>query len=129
MGVSIQKGRDLRDVLVVDDDLELAELIGDELKREGYRVRLAYSGDQALAQIEAQPPDIAILDLLMPGMGGDELCARIRENPALEGTRVLVLSGLPDTRVVAANCDADGAVVKPFTLDLLKHEVRRLAGA
>jgi len=62
----------------------------------------------------------------MPEMGGEELCSALRRDLRYAATRVLVLSGAEDTRIVAASCDADGAVVKPFTTELLLREVGRL---
>lgn len=117
-----------KDVLVVDDDAEIRELVAEALEADGYSVRLAQSGADALDAIRHRKPDVAIIDLYMPGMPGDEVCALIRRDAGLSGIRILVLSAADDARIVAANCDADSAVTKPFTIGLLKHEVRRLVG-
>jgi CheY-like chemotaxis protein len=117
-----------REILVVDDDPETVSLVAEVLEEEGFRVRRATGGREALAQAAELAPDVAIVDLIMPEIGGEEVCAELRRNPRYTSTRVLVLSGAEDTRMVAASCDADSAVTKPFTTELLVREVRRLTG-
>jgi two-component system phosphate regulon response regulator PhoB len=113
---------------VVDDDPETVAIVGDVLEEQGFLVRRATSGREALARAEERAPDVAILDLIMPEVSGEDVCAAMRRDPRYAHTRVLVLSGAEDTRAVAASCDADSAVTKPFTMELLVHEVRRLIG-
>jgi CheY-like chemotaxis protein len=125
---SPHEGKLGQEILVVDDDPEIVDLVADALEVEGWIVRRASSGREALRMIAEQPPDVAIVDLIMPEISGEDVCAEIRRNPKLARTRVLVLSAAEDTRLVAAACDADGAVMKPFTVGLLIHEVRRLVG-
>jgi CheY-like chemotaxis protein len=114
------------DVLVVDDDVDEVSLVAGALEQQGWRVRRAFSGRQALARAAECPPDIAIIDLIMPEISGEEVCAELRRDPRCARTRVLVVSGAEDTRMVAAECDADSALIKPFTSDQLIREVRRL---
>jgi CheY-like chemotaxis protein len=117
-----------RDILVVDDDPETVDLVADALEEQGWTVRRAMSGREGLAKAWEHPPDVAVVDLIMPEVDGEQVCAALRRDPRFSHTRVLVLSGAEDTRLVAAACDADSAVTKPFTLDLLVREVRRLTG-
>jgi CheY-like chemotaxis protein len=124
----VDKDKPLDDILAVDDDPETLALVAEALEEQGFAVRRASSGREALATMAKHPPTVAIIDLIMPEVGGEEVCAELRRNPRFMGTRILVLSGAEDTRVVAASCDADGAVTKPFTTELLVHEVRRLIG-
>jgi CheY-like chemotaxis protein len=119
---------DKPDILIVDDDPDTVMVVGDMLEEQGFSVRRATSGREALALAAERVPDVAIVDLIMPEVGGEEVCAAMRRDPKFAKTRVLVLSGAEDTRTVAASCDADGAVTKPFTMELLVHEVRRLTG-
>jgi CheY-like chemotaxis protein len=118
----------VEDILVVDDDPETVSVVGAALEEQGWRVRTAASGEEGLAMAFDRPPHVAIVDLIMPEMGGAQVCAALRADPRFARTRILVLSGAEDTRVVAAGCDADSAVIKPFTPELLVHEVRRLVG-
>ena len=122
------KDKPADDILAVDDDPETLALVAEALEEQGFAVRRASSGREALETMAKHPPTVAIIDLIMPEVGGEEVCAELRRNPRFMGTRILVLSGAEDTRVVAASCDADGAVTKPFTTELLVHEVRRLIG-
>ena len=115
-------------VLVVDDDVETLDAVADALAGLGHEVTRASSGRDALARALAAPPDVAIVDLMMPEVSGADVCAAFRREPRLAGARLLVLSGAEDTRLVAAECDADGAITKPFPLPLLVHEVERLLG-
>ncbi|HKQ70022.1 MAG TPA: response regulator [Polyangiaceae bacterium] len=123
-----KRALDEDDILVVDDDPETVELVASALVDEGFSVRRAAGGREALARMAERVPRVAIIDLIMPEIGGEQVCAELRRNPHFSSTRVLVLSGAEDTRLVAAACDADSAVTKPFTTELLVHEVRRLIG-
>lgn len=115
-------------VLVVDDDQDTLDTMAESLAVEGCDVSRASSGMEALRIARAEPPDVAVVDLIMPEMSGQEVCAAIRREPNLGSTRLLVVSAAEDTRMVAAESDADGAITKPFTLALLLREVRRLLG-
>jgi CheY-like chemotaxis protein len=117
-----------RSILVVDDDPETVSLVAELLEDEGFEVERATGGREALALAAEHVPDVAIVDLIMPEVGGEEVCASLRRDPRYASTRVLVLSGAEDTRMVAAACDADSAVTKPFTTELLVREVHRLMG-
>lgn len=117
-----------RRVLVVDDDRETLETVVEALKTEGWDVLAARSGREAIELAASRTPDVAVIDLIMPEMSGQEVCLAMRRDPKLRGTRLLVLSAAEDTRVAAAESDADGAITKPFTVGLLLSEVRRLLG-
>jgi len=116
-------------VLVVDDDEETRATVGEALDAEGMEIELAASGKEALDKAPGFAPDVAIVDLIMPEMSGQEVCLAMRRHPKLRSTRILVLSAAEDTRLAAAESDADGALIKPFALSLLTSEVRRLLGA
>lgn len=115
-------------ILVVDDDRETLDTVADALESEGWEVQRALSGREALDLASRIVPDVAVIDLIMPEMSGQEVCLALRRDPKLRGTRLLVLSGAEDTRLAAAESDADGAIIKPFTVALLLSEVRRLLG-
>ena len=114
-------------VLVVDDDARSRNLLEIVLTIEGYGVVSAESGAQALALIEQQSPDAVLLDFLMPGMDGPELCARIRSLPLQRRLPLIVLSGMddPQARKAAREAGADDFIVKPFDRADLRD---RLAG-
>ncbi len=100
-------------VMVVDDDPHLRELVRHDLEREGYAVHEAVGGDEALAEPEALSSDLFIVDVMMPGMDGWELCTRLRE---ITDRPVLLLTARGDTqeKVKGLRLGADDYLVKPF---------------
>lgn len=117
-------------VLVVDDDERSRKLLEIVLAMEGYRVVSAASGQEALAAIELQQPDVVVLDFLMPGMDGPELCARVRALPLPRKLPLVVLSGMddPDARRAASEAGADDFIVKPFDRADLRERLAGLLG-
>jgi two-component system response regulator MtrA len=99
--------------LVVDDDVALAEMISIVLRGEGYTPVQAFDGAQALAAIEASQPDLVLLDVMLPGLDGIEVCSRIRET---SGVPIIMLTAKGDTTDVVRGLEsgADDYVVKPF---------------
>jgi two-component system, OmpR family, response regulator MtrA len=100
-------------ILVVDDDVALAEMISIVLRGEGYTPVQAFDGAQALAAIEAAQPDLVLLDVMLPGLDGIEVCSRIRET---SGVPIIMLTAKGDTTDVVRGLEsgADDYVVKPF---------------
>ena len=112
-------------ILVVDDDPKITQLLKRVLSLEGYSVQTASSGADGLDEARSQDPDLVILDVLMPGMDGIEVCRRIRS----EGdTPVLLLTAKDEVsdRVKGLDSGADDYVVKPFALEELLARVRVL---
>jgi DNA-binding response OmpR family regulator len=110
-------------ILLVDDDTVLLSLLSARLERDGFAVQSATSGAQALAKIDDGWPDLVILDLLMPGMDGEELAARIKRQVDLP---IVVLSAIADaaSKVKLIERFADDYVTKPFEYRLPSREVR-----
>ncbi|HVK14542.1 MAG TPA: HD domain-containing phosphohydrolase [Gemmataceae bacterium] len=108
-------------VLVADDDLSIRALLRQVLEMEGYRVELAGNGSEALALAEGRAPDLILLDVDMPGLGGYDVCARLKAAPATRLVPVLILTGggRPDGRLSAWGVGADDFLTKPFRI----HEV------
>jgi CheY-like chemotaxis protein len=112
-------------ILVVDDNDALRENVAEALELEGYAVAVARDGSAALARLAEDPlPRVVLLDLMMPGMDGRELLARIREDPRLGGVRVVITTGLSGVRgrVPAA----DGVLTKPFGVRELLAALRQV---
>ena len=102
-------------VLVVDDDATLAEVVIGYLERAGHRTRHVGNGADALAEVRALPPDLMLLDLMLPEVDGIEVCRRVRaEHPDL---RVLMLTALGEAedRIAGLEVGADDYVTKPFS--------------
>ncbi|MDO9508877.1 MAG: response regulator transcription factor [Thermovirgaceae bacterium] len=115
-------------ILVVEDEKTIAELIAEALKRRGYRVEAVHDGDGGLYAVETTLPDLVILDVMLPGMDGWEVCRRIRENPATKGIPVLMLTARRDERDLLAGFDvgADDYMKKPFSVNELAARVKSL---
>ena len=103
-------------VLIVEDEPDIRELVVHHLKREGYQVSVAASGEEALRQVRATPPDLVLLDLMMPEMDGLEVCRRLRQDPATAALPIVMLTAKGDEvdRVLGLEIGADDYIVKPF---------------
>jgi phosphate regulon transcriptional regulator PhoB len=114
------------EVLVVEDEPDIRALIVHHLTREGFQCRAVGSGADALARIKAVPPDLVVLDLMLPGMNGLEVCRRLRAEPGTAGVPIIMLTAKADEvdRVVGLEMGADDYVVKPFSPKELVARVR-----
>ena len=119
-------------VLVVDDNRDNAEIIQQYLEARGYPVTVAYSGDEALAQFETVKPALVLLDVMMPGRDGWEVCRIMKQHPALgRSVRVIMVTALDEIadKRQALQTGADDYVEKPFDLSRLAATVRRNVAA
>ncbi|WP_373047735.1 response regulator transcription factor [Vulgatibacter sp.] len=114
-----------RRILVVEDDGSITEVLGDLLRSEGYRVETAEDGQAGLSAILRQPPDLLLLDVMMPRMSGPELLVQLRAL-GLDRFPVVLMSAAPPPDHVALGAAA--FVAKPFDLDEVVALVERLAG-
>lgn len=112
-------------VLVVDDAADVRNLVAAHLKRGGHKVLLAEDGPQALLIAAAERPDLAIVDIMMPGMNGYELTQALREMPKTEELPIIVLTARAGgaDRAHALRVGADAYVQKPFELQRLTDEI------
>ena len=110
-------------VLVVDDEPTVREVVQHYLEREGYRVHVATDGPGALAALAAETPDLIVLDLMLPGMDGLEVCRRLRAAAATPIVMLTAKSHEAD-RIVGLELGADDYVVKPFSPRELVARVR-----
>jgi DNA-binding response OmpR family regulator len=109
-----------RRILVVDDFVLNVSLLQTALQAQGYDVDTATNGNSALAKIEASPPDLVLLDVVMPGMNGYEITQCIRQNEKLPFIPILLVTGSNDTRVIEElNIKEDDFIRKPINFDRL----------
>jgi DNA-binding response OmpR family regulator len=110
-----------RKILVVDDEPETLRLVGLALHHAGYEVLGAQSGAEALLKIAQDRPDLVILDVMLPGMSGYEVCQRIRESPDTADLPVIMLSALSgmDEKITGFRKGADDYLAKPVALEEL----------
>jgi len=115
-------------ILVVDDTPQNVKLFADLLTAKGYEVSTAASGEQALEAIARQPPDLVLLDIMMPGINGYEVCRKIRENPATALLPVVLATSLDPNqeRVKGIEAGADDFLGKPVNQAELFARVRSL---
>ena len=113
-------------VLVVDDDPQLREALSRALELDDYRVSTASNGAQALEAISAQRPDVVVLDVMMPYVGGLDVCRTLRERK--DRLPILVLTARDEVgdRVAGLDAGADDYLTKPFALDELRARLRAL---
>jgi formate hydrogenlyase transcriptional activator len=113
-------------ILVVDDTPANIGFLLDTLGKAGYRVRVAPDGESALEQLQYSPPDLVLLDVMMPGMDGFETCRRLRQLPKLEQLPVIFMTALSDIqdKVRAFAAGADDYVTKPFQHEEVLARVR-----
>jgi PAS domain S-box-containing protein len=109
-------------VLVIDDDSDVRGFIAAALEELGYRVREASDGEEGLAEVERERPDLVIVDFIMPGMSGAEVARNIRAK--LPKQAILFVSGYSETDAVKSNAPDAPLLTKPFRADALANAVR-----
>jgi signal transduction histidine kinase len=114
------------EIIVVDDVPANVRLLGGILRAQGYRVREYLSGPEALAAAAAAPPDLFMLDIMMPGMNGYTLCERLKADERFAATPVIFLSSLSETadKVTAFGAGGVDYITKPFQIDEVHARVR-----
>jgi two-component system OmpR family response regulator len=116
------------DILIVEDEPEIAQLIQLSLEKEGFSCQRSRDGLSALQVFQEQQPDLIVLDLMVPGLDGLEVCARIRQKPGAKDPYILMLTakGEEIDRVIGLSTGADDYMVKPFSPRELVARVRAL---
>jgi DNA-binding response OmpR family regulator len=112
-------------VLTVDDDNAITELLAMLLRTHGYEVLTANNGEEAVKFVKENNPHIVVLDLMMPGMDGWQVCKRVR---AFSNVPIVILSALDDPALIASALDAgaDDYLVKPVSSSILVAHLNRL---
>jgi CheY-like chemotaxis protein len=112
-------------VLVVDDDPDILEALSEILEAEGFEIRRARNGKEALEKLEPDPPQLILLDLMMPVMDGWEFAQRMRQRPSVAAIPIIVLSADRNVGSKATDIGAVGHLAKPFELNDLLEMVRK----
>ena len=117
-------------VLVADDEPAMLSLIAQHTKTLGYAVTLAHDGEEAWAQAERHRPDLVLLDVMMPGMSGWEVCRKIRESRELSHTKVIMITGIGErlNEMTSPLFGADRYLDKPFQLSDLDAAIAAVLG-
>ncbi|MCA1753941.1 MAG: response regulator transcription factor [Spirochaeta sp.] len=113
-------------ILIVDDELDILELIAYNLRKEGYEVETVQSGEQALRAMAENPPQAVLLDLLLPGIDGIEVCRRIKQDKRFQHTPVLMLTARTEDSDIVTGLEvgADDYITKPFSPKVLVARLR-----
>lgn len=117
-------------IVVADDEPFVLRSIEFTLSRAGYTVITAVDGEEALATIGAEKPDLVFLDIQMPRMDGNEVCRRLREDPAHRDLHVIVITakGQESERLYSMQCGASEYITKPFSPRKMLERVREILG-
>ena len=115
-------------ILVVDDEEDLLELVRYKLSKEGYRVQCVGTGEDALKAVRKQPPDLVVLDWMLPAVDGLEVCRRIKADPKTRDIPVIMLTAKGEESDVVAGIErgADDYIAKPFSPRVLAARVKAL---
>ncbi|MBN1595889.1 response regulator [candidate division FCPU426 bacterium] len=118
-------------ILVVDDEPAISRLVKMSLAVDGYDVRTANSGFEAMEEIESWKPELVVLDIMMPGMNGYEVCFEVKSKPQTKGIKIVFLSarGNPGDAQQGLSLGADDYLMKPFDPDELLEKIRGIIGA
>jgi DNA-binding response OmpR family regulator len=118
-------------ILIADDEPNIVISLEYLLQRDGYRVLVARNGQEALDAINTSAPDLVLLDVMLPLVSGFEVCQKVRENPALAGMRIVMLTakGRDVEMSKGLALGANAYVTKPFSTQDLLAQVRALLGA
>jgi DNA-binding response OmpR family regulator len=117
-------------ILVADDEPNIVLSLEFLLRQAGFRVRTVSDGEAALAAIAQEPPDLVLLDVMIPGRDGYAVCQEIRGNPAWRGMHIIMLTakGGEIQREKGLSLGADEYVTKPFSTRELVERIRRMLG-
>ena len=117
--------RSLKTILIVDDESEIRRLLKRVLGRKDYQTVSASDGVDAMRLAREQAPDMVLLDLIMPRMGGIEVCELLRLNPSTRAIPIVMISALVETsqKIAGFNAGADEYITKPFDLQELQARI------
>lgn len=115
-------------ILIIEDERSLAEVLAYNLEKEGFEVSTAADGQEGVRKAQASPPDIIVLDLMLPIIEGYEVCRILRSDAKTQNTRILMLTARSEEvdEIVGFNMGADDYVTKPFKIKPLIHRIKAL---
>jgi phosphate regulon transcriptional regulator PhoB len=118
----------MKKILIVEDELDVLKLLKYTLEKEGFKVTCATDGSLAMAEVRRELPDLILLDLMLPGLNGLEVCRQLRSNESLAHIPILIVSAKSEEadRIVGLEIGADDYVSKPFSMREVIARVRAL---
>lgn len=100
-------------ILYADDDPDIQEIVGEILVKEGYEVKVAKNGNEAVSLAKSYKPDLLVLDFLMPGLNGTEVCLALKKEPETKGIPIIMVTAYPDEKEKALSVGAVDFINKP----------------
>ncbi len=124
-GRGYNRGMARKRIVIVEDERDMADLVAMRLRKEGYQVEVACDGPRGLEMVRASPPDLVLLDLMLPGMSGTEVAAALRGDPRTAGVPIIMVTARAEESdvVVGLKFGADDYVTKPFSLSVLTARI------
>jgi len=121
-------GRTKKRLLIVEDETDLAEMLRSFLERDGYDCTCVHAGSDVRASVRTSPPDLIVLDRMLPGKSGDQVVGELREDPATAAIPVVVLTAKAEEtdQLVGFALGADDYITKPFSMKLLVARIRAI---
>ncbi len=115
-------------ILIVDDERDLVELVGYNLRKAGFDIAVAFTGRQALESVGRRAPDLILLDVMLPELSGTEVASRIRSNPQTASIPIIMLTAKSEEvdQIVGLTVGADDYIPKPFSMKVLTARVQAL---
>lgn len=113
-------------ILIIEDERKISKLLKINFTSEGYEVDIAHTGEQGLDKIDSFKPDLIILDVMLPGMDGWEICKKIKSNPAYKKISVLILTASTQKADIekSVTVKADGFLGKPFEIHFINEKIK-----
>ncbi|MGV1098375.1 response regulator [Thiovibrio sp. JS02] len=113
-------------ILIVEDDENIQQLVGYNLAKAGFHVLHAENGEQALAMVKREKPDLVVLDIMLPSVSGLEVCKAVRKDPQSKATPIIMLTAKSEENDIAAGLDlgADDYITKPFSPKILISRIK-----
>ncbi len=113
-------------ILIVEDDLSLAEVLSYNLKQEGYDVSVAHDGQDGLNRAQLNPPDLVLLDVMLPVLDGMDVCRKLKSDPVTRDASIVMLTAKSEEldELVGFSLGADDYVTKPFRVKVLLERVK-----
>lgn len=113
-------------ILIVEDDENIQQLVGYNLAKAGFHVLYAENGEQALATVKREQPDLLVLDLMLPGLNGFDVCRILRKDPLTRSLTIIMLTAKSEENDVSAGLDlgADDYITKPFSPRILVSRIK-----
>lgn len=119
----------MKKILIIDDERSIVESLSAILEDEGYSVDTSYTGEEAEKRVLTLKPDLLLLDVLISGTDGRDICKQIRQNPQIDSVPIIMISAHPNMREGTLQAGATEFIAKPFDIDYLLEKIDTLLSA